>query len=109
MLDQKDERNRWIIAGDGQDVVRENINLELVYHMVNILEKCHPVSLYKDISLELPPFLVDIVKDIIKIASPELKNVIVFVNGLAQLSEIFNQDQIPAYKLNLYSLPTPKP
>ena len=109
LLDQKAGRNRWMMVGDGQDVVKENISLELVYHMVNILEKYYPASLNKMVALDMPQFLLDIGKDLIKIASPELKDVIVFVNGLAQLSEIFNQDQIPAYKLNLYSLPTPKP
>ena len=108
LLDQIAGRNQMVAITDGRDVVGENINVELVYAITDIFDTYYPVSLCKAVGLGFPQFLLDIARDIMKHNSPELNNVIDYINDPSQLTETFNPDQIHVLKLNSIET-TPKP
>ena len=104
IMEEKAGRNGWIMVGDGQDVVPENINVDLMYNMVDFLMKYYPSGIYLDIALDLPPFFAEIVNDIIAYLNPSLRKMARLYNS-NQLMEVFHQVHIPAYKLSLMNKP----
>ena len=105
-LDKKSGRNGWLMLGDGVVVLPENVNSELIHFLVQIVDHHYPLSVVKGICLDFPTFFVEIIKELMSHMSSWAKDRVSFING-SQLSEIMDQDQIPAYKLK--SLTAPKP
>ena len=106
LLEQKAGGKGFTMIGDGKDCASENVDVDLIYHLIEVLEKYYPGAIYRSVALDLPQFFIDIMTEVIKNLTPSLKDTVSFINA-PQLTEVLNQDQIPAYKLK--TLATPKP
>ena len=106
LLDQKAGRNQWIIVGDGQDVVGENVNVQLIYQVSDILEKHYPSALWRGLGLDLPTFFVDIIVEVLKYMSPAIRETVSLITS-SQLPDYLNMKDTPSYKMK--NLITPKP
>ena len=93
------------MIGDGEDVGKINVDVELLYHLTELTDRYYSDAFYKAIGLNFPQFFVDVGKDILKSLTPAIQNTVSFANGVSQLTNIMNHDQIPTYKLNLYNKP----
>ena len=104
MLEKQGGKNGWLMIGDGQNVVGENVNVQLIYSMLEVTEKYYPNGLKNSIPLDLPQFFIDIVKEILPHMSPDLLKTVVFMNSTELREKVLNEDNIPAYKRALIGL-----
>ena len=66
--------------------------------------KNYPGGIQLAIPMDMPPFMAEIVKEIVANLTPSLKGNVRYLNS-SQLTEVFDQANIPAYKLQLINKP----
>ena len=93
------------LIGDGYEAIAENVDVDLIYVMFNIMDKYYPRCLSSAIALDLPPFFNEIMITIFSHLNNWIFNIADFIN-YTRLSEILDENVIPAHKKSLFKLKT---
>ena len=94
-MDRESVRNGYIVIGDWTDAIMANVDVDLVIHMITLLEKYYPYGVKLDVSLDLPDIFKELVPGVIEHMTT-LREVVVFMKS-KELSSIIEEKNIPEH------------